>query len=254
MSWASKRRFIVFSIVGAFIAAVLAILLISIFYQAPSCTDRKQNQDETGIDCGGSCSYLCTASVGKATPRFARYFSPQQGRTDVIAYVDNPNSRAAAVGVRYTVELYAMDNTVVAKKEGILELPPSATVPVYVPNFFSGYQEVKQAFLTIDADSFRWFPYEDDRIVPIYRNDAVVTGTDRPRVTATLENPSAYPLRDITVIATLFDASGNAFSASQTVVPYLAPQASANATFTWNEPFPSVPVRIDVVPVVPLKP
>lgn len=254
MSWASKRRLIIFSIVGSFVAFVLAVVAIAIFYQVPSCTDRKQNQDETGIDCGGSCSYLCTASVQKATPRFTRHFSPQDGRTDVISYIDNPNSNAAAVGVRYTIELYAMDNTIVAKKEGVLELPPSATVPVYVPNFFSGYQDVKQAFLTIDTDSFRWFPYDDERIVPVYRNDAVLTGTDRPRVTATLQNPSAYPLRDITVVATLFNGEGNAFSASQTVIPYIAPQSSANATFTWNQPFLETPVRIDVVPVVPLKP
>src|SRR3989344_6201594 len=66
MSWAAGRRFIILCIVGAVVIAFLAAISIATFYKSPSCSDGKQNQDETGVDCGGSCAYLCKAK--KPTP------------------------------------------------------------------------------------------------------------------------------------------------------------------------------------------
>ena len=253
MSWASKRRFIVFSILGAIVVALLASVAIAIFYDAPSCRDNKQNQDEEGIDCGGtSCTYLCSVGVQKPSTRFVRPFAPAAGRTDVIAYIDNPNMNAAAKGGHFTIELYGTDGTVLARKQGTVDLPPASTVPVYVPNFVSGYIEVARAFVSYDEPTFKWFRYTDNRIVPTYNNDAEVTGTQAPRITASLTNPSAKALRDVLVIATVFDSAGNAIAATQTVAPTIPAQGTATVVFIWNEPFSTLPARVDVVPIVPL--
>lgn len=253
MSWASRRRTLI-ALIAVAVAAVLALVIfVPVFYKAPSCMDGKQNRDEEGIDCGGSsCTYLCSENLQEPRQRFVRPFSPSTGRTDVIAYIENPNRNAAAKDVRFTIELYGRDNTVIARKDGSAELPPGALVPVYIPNLFSGYSDVARAFLNFDTESFKWYASEDDRVVPRYNNDALVQGDTAPRVTATLTNPSAVPLRDVLVIATVFDAAGNAMVASQTVIPTIPAQGIAGVTFTWNEPFPAAPGRIDILPVVPL--
>ncbi|MEK7099845.1 MAG: FxLYD domain-containing protein [Patescibacteria group bacterium] len=251
MSWATRRRTIIFSIIVAVLLIALVSILFPVFYKAPSCTDQKMNGKETGIDCGGTCTYLCSAEVGAAAPRFVRPFSPSAGRTDVISYIDNPNKDLVAKDVHYTVELYGTDATVIARKEGITDILPGAT-PVYIPNFTSGYAVVARAFLSFDDTTIHWYRYEDQRVVPKYNFDAQIQGTTAPRIMATLTNPSAKTLRDITVVATVFDASGNAIAATQTVIPTIPPQGISGAVFTWNEPFAGVPARIDIVPVVPL--
>src|SRR3989344_7202851 len=95
MSWAARRRFIILLIIGAVVVAFLTTVGIATFYDAPSCTDSKQNQDETGIDCGGSCSRICTAEAQPPTVLFTKAIQNGEGRVDVIAEIENKNADAA---------------------------------------------------------------------------------------------------------------------------------------------------------------
>lgn len=251
MSWALRRRLIIIGLVAAVLAAGLTAFFFTTIHQAPSCTDQKQNQGEEGIDCGGPCSYLCSESQAAPSVRFVRPVSPSPGRTDVIAYVDNPNSGSAAKDVPFTIELYDSANVVIAKKDGTMDLPPSATVPVFVPNLFSGSQTVARAFLTFDIPEHLWYRYQDARIVPTVTDVQLADG-DAPRVTAVAHNPSAQTLGTTAFIATIFDGEGNAMAASRTVAVSIPPQGTAPLVFTWPSPFPSAASRIEVVPVVPL--
>jgi hypothetical protein len=251
MSWADRRRILILSAVGGALAVLLAGLLFLLLYRAPSCADGKRNGQETGVDCGGSCQYLCSADMRAPAARFVRPFSPAPGRTDVIAYIDNPNPNAAAKAAPYTLELYTRSNSLLARIDGVVDLPPGASVPLYLPSVYRGSADVGPAFVSF-ATTTRWYAYRDERIVPRYNFDAQVEGDATPRISATLANPSAYALRDVLVVATVFDASGNAIAASQTVIPGIAPQGIAGAVFTWNAPFAAPPARVDVVPVIPL--
>lgn len=250
MTWADKRRIIILSIVAVALAIVIAVLSFFLFYTPPSCTDGKQNGEETGIDCDGTCAYVCTVGLREPSISFTRAFSPSTERTDVISYINNPNPGLTVQDVPYVLELYTRDNLRIAKVEGKIDLGPGAT-PLYVPKVYQGPGDIGQAFLTL-ATSSMWYRYQDDRIIPKYNFDAAIEGEATPRITATLTNPSAYTLREVLVIATVFDAAGNALAASQNVIPSIAPQGIAGAVFTWNLPFSASPTRIDVVPIIPL--
>ncbi len=251
MSWASKRQFIIVSIIVAVVVAVIAVTLIATFYEAPSCSDTKQNQGETGVDCGGPCSHLCTAEVAAPSVRFVRQIATVPGRTDVIAYIDNTNASAAMKGAKFTITLYGPDNIIVAKKDGTVDLPPKSTVPVFIPNFYSGNQTVARAFLTFDPNSFNWVTYTDTR--PVLSTQNVTLSSDNPpRLTAQVYNPSALSLFRVPVIATVFDANNNAIAASATVLTEIPPMNTAAAIFTWNAPFAAAPAKEEVIPLAPL--
>jgi len=251
MSWAARRQFIIVSIIGAVVVGIIAVTLIATLYHAPSCMDNKQNQGEEGIDCGGPCSHLCTPSVAAPSVRFVRQLTPVQGRTDVIAYIDNVNASAAMKGAKFTITLYGPDNIVVAKKDGTVDLPPKSTVPVFVPDFYSGFQTVARAFITFDDSSFTWYRYSDMRPV-LSTSNVALSGDAAPRLTADISNPTALSLFRIPVVATVFDANNNAIAASATVLEEIPPMGSAPAVFTWNAPFPAAPAREEVIPLVPL--
>ncbi len=253
MSWAARRRFFILLIVGAVGAAILAIIAIATFYKAPSCTDGIQNQGETGIDCGGPCPYLCTAQEQPPTVLFTQALPNGAGRTDIIALVENKNADAAAQNVPYHLMLYGAGQVLLGDLQGTLDLPPGATIPLYIPNVASGKQTVTSAFLNIAASAPNWFRMTSDpRIVPTVSNTALGGSATAPRIEATLTNPSVTMLTNVRAVVLVRGAGGNVIAASATIVPSIAPQGQATVLFTWNGAFSGVPLSIEVIPIVPL--
>ena len=248
MTWSIKRRLIGIAIIAGAILTIAGGVGYFTIYHAPSCTDGTQNQSEEGVDCGGSCPYLCTISQSAPSVRFARALSPSPGRTDVIAYIDNPNTASRADAVSYTIDLYSDTNVLIARKEGVTDLPPNTTVPIFVPNFFSGSQSVAHTFLSFNTTTIRWFTATQTSVRPTI--DTVnLTQDGYPRVTARVVNPTPEAMQQVHLVATLFGTDGNAMAASATIVSSVPAQGSAQAVFTWPTLFTQQVSRIEVVPL-----
>ncbi len=253
MSWAARRRLTIFLILGAVIVIISIVIFATVFYKAPSCVDGIQNQGEMGIDCGGPCPYLCNALEQPPTVLFTTVLTNNAGRTDIVASIENKNIDAAAKGVPYTIMLYGSNQTLVQKISGTLDLPPGAKETIFMPGVASGTQKITSAFLSIASSSPRWFTMTvDPRIIPTVSNIIQSGSINAPRIDATLTNSSVTTLEDVRVIVLVRDAQNNIIAASETIVPSIPAQGTATATFTWNNAFPSIPVSIEITPVIPL--
>ena len=253
MSWAARRRFFILLSIGGIIAVFLAVVAVATFYKAPSCIDTVQNQDEEGIDCDGSCPYLCAARQQPPTVLFTKALTNGAGRTDIIALIENKNAGAAAKDIPYRGALYGTDRLLIQEVTGTLDLPPGASVPVFIPGIVSGKQTIAGAFLSIDAFSPQWFRMASDpRIVPTVVTTKPGGTTAMPRFEAILTNSSAVTLTAVSAIILVRNDKGDVIAASSTVVPVIPAQGRATATFTWNAAFPSAPASIQVVPIIPL--
>lgn len=250
MSWASRRQFLIISGIVVLALSLVALFAVAVMYKEPSCTDGIQNADEVGVDCGGSCAYMCLTQVERPVVRFARVFSPQEGRYDVIAYIDNRNPSFAAKNTRLTVELFDEARQQLSEKEVTIDLPAGSTVPVYIPEAYRG-AGVVQVFVTIDEPSLKFYTPADRHRVPSVTS-IFTENSEAPRIRAQVENTTAYALYDIRPVATVFDTAGNAIAASQTYLPQLGAYGKADVLFTWNRPFSAPPARVEVLPVVPL--
>lgn len=249
MSWAAHRRFMILLIVGTFVATSLALVLISTFYKTPSCSDGVQNQGENGIDCGGPCAYLCTDLEKPPTILFTNVLETN-GRTDIIALVENKNIDAAAKNVKYDVSLYGEGQIFLQKIVGTTDLPPRTTVPIYIPGMTAGNQKIVSAFLNIEASSPQWFHLSAGSITLPTVMNATQTGTPKaPRIQAILANPMSIKMFNVQVIVLVRDINKNIIAASRTVIPAIPAQGNATAIFTWNEAFSGVPASIEVVPI-----
>ncbi len=146
-----------------------------------------------------------------------------------------------------TLEAYAADGTLFTTHIKV-NLPPRASVPVFIPGVASASANIRQAFLMFDMGSPVWMRGTASDLSTTVTDIVTLTPETKPRITATLVNQTAYPLYNTTVTATVFGADGTALAASQTVVPTLAAQGTAAIVFTWNEPFTAPVVRVDMVP------
>ncbi len=253
MSWALRRRLIVTIIVGALIVSFLAVVLISALYKAPSCTDGVQNQGEQGIDCGGPCAYLCTALMEPPTVLYTQAIGNGEGRIDVVATVENKNLSAAAKRVPYSIQLFNAKQQLVKNVQGYLDLPPGATVPVYIPGMSSGAANSLNAFLTVSSDAINWYTAtRDPRIVPTISNVRAAGSTSAPRVAAVMTNPGLVVLANVRAVVLVRNDKGDVIAASQTVVASLPPGGTAPIVFTWGAAFSGVPASIEIDPIIPL--
>ena len=253
MPWAAKRRLIISIIGGSVVAAFLIIILISALYKTPTCTDGKQNQGEVGVDCGGPCTYLCTAQVQPPSILFTNVLDNGARRSDVIAVVENKNATAAAKNVPYRITLYNVGRVLLQEINGVIDLPPGARVPVYIPGIVSKEQKVTSAFLTIDPSAAQWFSMAtDSRVLPTVSSIVNNSTATLVRIDAVLVNSDVSPLSNVQAVILVYDSKKNVIAASQTVVPIILPQGQATATFTWNESFTNVPATMEVIPIIPL--
>lgn len=253
MNWAQKRQASIAGILVLVFVALSALLWWKFLYVPPSCVDHKQNGNERGVDCGGSCTYICAADVANPEPtiKFVRTLSPLPGRTDVVAYVDNANGTVAASQASYTLEVFNDQNALVGKRTGTIDLLPGVTTPLFFSNVVSGDASTMHAFLTIDPASVHWVASSipEKKFAP--ENVQFAPG-DSPRLTATIRNLTVASIGQTAFVATLFDAQGNAVGASATVIVSLAPKDSAPVVFTWPTAIGGDVSRIEILPVLSL--
>ncbi len=251
LEWAQRMRLLIIGLVGVVVLVLVGSVVFAFVYQVPSCTDRKQNQGEAGVDCGSPCAYLCTASLSAPVEVFTRTLTLPSGRTDVISYVQNPNKNAEAKAVPYAIELYAADAMRVAKVTGVVDLPAGAVVPIYVRAAAQG-SVVSRAFITFSPETISWRTVHKTQALPRVADSALVQSAF-PRITANLVNDTFDPMYAVRAVAVVYDSAGTVLAASETLVPSIAAQGAAPLVFTWNEPFARPASEIEITPVIPLQ-
>ena len=141
-----------------------------------------------------------------------------------------------------------MQNVLIAKTNGVTDLPAQSTTPIFVSRLFSGSGVVSHAFLTFSNEETRWVR---GNIPPkLYEAQNIVyTGGDSPRVTADIHNASPEQQKRIYFVATLFGVDGKALASSATILESIPAQGSTSAVFTWPTVIDGTVARIEIRPV-----
>lgn len=243
LSWACRRQLIY----GGTAALVLMLLFGSPFLshtiRRPLCTDGRQDGAETGVDCGGACSRLCTGAAIEPRVLWQRVFNEGGGVASALLYGENPNKDAGAFDARYYTKTYDSDGVLVAEKETTTAITPGGVFAVFAPNLFVGARVPARA-------DFEPRPGTE------WRRDAPPASAVRvrnirlsliplPRVEAIAANTTDISL-DAVFTTILYDETGNAIGASQTTAK-LPSRASASLVFAWRAPFVTTPVRAEIL-------
>lgn len=250
MSWASKRRTSYAVGVILFFTVLIGTPVAYWFFTIPAtCEDGKINQGETAPDKGGPCFVLDERMLSPSTILWARSFIVRDGSYSSVAYVQNPNDTAGVARVGYRFKLYDSDNVLVAEREGSTFIMPGAVTPIFEGAIPTGNRIASRTY--VEFTSLIVWERMDNRarVITVSNVDAADTDT-MPRVTASVRNTSVSDMRNVTLIAVVFDPAGNAFAASQTAIDALEAGESETIIFTWPDPFRIQIGRIEVTPLV----
>ena len=251
MTWALKRQFLYTAIVIAFLVVLGFLIIYPHLNQAPTCADGKQNGDETGVDCGGSCSVACTTQVNQISINWARAFEVVPGRYNAVAYLVNHNQDTAVQKINYKFEFRDKDNIYIGKREGSTYVPPSGNFAVFEPAIDLGNSVPIYTTFAFTEQPV-WLQVSEDEInqLKVFVSNINLQNTDTsPTLSATITNNSLFQIPSVNVIAILYDASGNAVSASKTYLDVLQGQTSSTLNFTWVEPFSTKVVSEEIIPI-----
>ncbi|MFA6257372.1 MAG: hypothetical protein WC646_03680 [Candidatus Paceibacterota bacterium] len=251
MTWALKRQIFYVIILILFIAGSGFLILYPKFNKAPTCSDFRQNGDETGVDCGGSCLRACVAELDDLSVVWARSFKVIPGRYNAVAYVTNHNKKAAVRKINYRFRFGDANNVYIGKREGSTFIPPGGNFAIFEPGIDIGNSvPVYTTFEFTSPPEWLQVPQEKINQLKIaVSNLTLKDETTAPRLSATIKNNSLFTVKNLGVVAILYESSGNAVSTSRTYLNELAPLEIKDINFTWPEAFGSTIVEQEIIPI-----
>jgi hypothetical protein len=247
--WASRRKA---TYIGTFVMIIAALAAIPVYQSLqvePTCFDGRQNQGEAGVDCGGPCALLCEFQVGPLQLLWSRSFPVTSRYWNAVAYIENPNLDAGVITVPYMFQLYDSDNVLITERRGTTFISNNGITPIFESRIDVGNRRPVRTFFRFEGA----MPYRSltrPREVTI-EDQRVVRADVEPRVEARIRNSTLHDVRDIEVVAVVFNVEGNAIAVSQTVVPLLEQQSAQTIFFVWPQPFSETVGRVDIIPRIP---
>lgn len=247
--WSRGRKRIILLLVFFVLVILIGVPVFFLFYRPPTCLDGKQNGDETGVDCGGSCQLLCVAEslplILKGDPRVLRV---AEDTFETVVLVENPNANAEVYRAGYIIKLYDARGIIPLKViEGETFVPKGATIAIFEGPFSLEGVVPTRATFEWKRESLVWRknPMQIPRLVVA---DSNLSREDtRPRLDASIENMSLESVSNIDLVALVSNETGNIFAASRTFIDTLPAGSRAPAVFIWPKPFTERSLSVNII-------
>ncbi|TSC77542.1 MAG: Uncharacterized protein G01um101429_1016 [Parcubacteria group bacterium Gr01-1014_29] len=233
--WRSKRKLIFLSSFVAIILVVGGIVTFALL-PTPSCTDKRLNQDEEQVDCGGLCAPCLSEKADNLIILWSRFFEVRPGVYDVATLVENVNLTIGSGAVPYVFELYDARGERIVSRSGSIYTLPNKQFLVFQANLETGIRVPQRVVFRLDP--FVWQLMDEQALPVIISRTVRDFEAERPRLIATLTNSALYDVLNVDVAVVISDASGNAIAVSATRIDKVPDSGTTEAAFTWPHPFP----------------
>lgn len=236
--WASRRKTLYLIALALILAGASFALFWKYWYQEPTCFNNLKDGSETGIDCGGSCTKVCSneaiAPIVKWDPRL---FETLTGVWSVLAYVENPNPNTDASYAPYTFTIYDASSGILAERKGATILPRGKTVGIFEGAISVENGKIPKRVVFEIGKNISWEKSENGKGDIIITHGPLLRTESQPRVEANVKNDSINEVKNIELIIAIFDGSDNAIAASRTFIEKIKKGESTDVFFTWPRPF-----------------
>lgn len=247
MSWARKQQFKYSMYILGFFFVIILLFTYPMIFKKATCFDGKQNGQETGIDCGGSCSVICSNEVYTPIVVWSRGFQVTNNIYNLVALVENQNKNAATQEISYEFRAYNQDNIFIGRREGSTFLPANQQFLIFEPKFDGIENEVKSVSFEFKPGNIWINKPPVTQTFPVFIRDIVVSDYEtNPVLKARITNESIHDFPEFDVVTVLYDEQRNAINVSRTYKEGLKSNESSDVFFSWTQPFNSEPVLKEV--------
>jgi hypothetical protein len=249
--WDTRRK-IIYALAAGISLSVIAVLVAYSFKDAifpqPTCFDKKQNGFELGVDCGGTCSLMCSQEIKPLTSTWAKAIPVRGDLYDLAAMIINTNINNASSKTSYTFTVYGANGNVIGTFSDSVVAPIDSIFPVIIQNVLLK-EPPRNVILEITDDTHVRVPEHSAVSLIQVKNKRFENGSIS-RVYATIVNTRRIEIRDLPVKVVLFDVNNNAYAVGQTVIPFLDKEGVREIIVTWGGQFSAQPDSIGVYPII----
>lgn len=251
VSWGLRRQ-----LVGFLLFLILAVAsgygIYTQLIPRATCSDGRQNSTETGVDCGGACSRVCSGEAEDLRVAWSKVFpSTIAGAYDVAALVLNPNLAHGLSELHYRFSLFDADNKLVAEREGDTFVNPGEQVALYEPNIATGRRVPLRAYVQFEGPEYE-LPWRKGLIPirPVLSVDsAQLNAEEDPELVGQLANRSIADAVGIQAVAILLDKDEVPIGVRSSYFDSLKRNKAIPLFFSWpGLPKNTVPVAGEVYP------
>lgn len=233
------KRVTIIAIFVIFFMAIISLLVILIAPK-PNCYDKKQNQNETGVDCGGFCMPCETQLTGKdLIVKEAYVVYGGEGKYDVVANIHNPNPLYGGEKFYYTIEILGSNGTVLDTRKGTSFILPNENKYI-VELLLESDVEPWQVETTIEkVEWVKFAEFDSPQILVKNQRAGLVEGkTDYAQAYGLVSNESPYDFHDVVINIILLDERGVPIAAGKTIQETLDANEKREFIFNWPHEFP----------------
>lgn len=218
-----------------------------IFQPAPSCFDNKKNQNETGVDCGGSCTSCVLKNSQPLRISSLEIFDNGNKTITAIGEIKNVNLSVGAKQFLYTIAIYDRADRELFSKSGRSFVYPDKSRTIIEPAI--AVEPAAAARGEIKIGEVFWQAEADFGGIP-EKNLAVIGMTIRGDgggfiIAGAVKNANPIAADRVVIKAVLFDKDGLRRGASQTIIEKLP--AFEERSFTIRVPLRrEAAARVDI--------
>lgn len=216
--------------------------LYFLFRPTPTCMDGKQNQNETGVDCGGVCAQACveTAQGEDLIIRDVVVLSLENDTYDVVARVYNPNNTVGAEAFTYTLRFLDGAGVEVASTSNTSWILPQETKTLLAFALSASSKPAKATLEITDVTWERLTNYDGKPRLGVYNKryeKGFQAGELGGVATGLVTNESGYDFRLVTIKVILRDKEGKPLAINQTDRRTFLDGQQHEFRLTWPTPF-----------------
>ncbi|MBN2197776.1 peptidoglycan-binding protein [Candidatus Wolfebacteria bacterium] len=198
---------------------VIIFIIYSFWFKAsPTCFDNRQNQGETGIDCGGPCLPCEIKTLVPLEASRTKYFSAD-GQTIILAEITNVNLNWAADSFNYSFDIYGENNLKLKKITNKSFIYSGEIKYIFEPTEieFEKIKNIIVSFSDINWKESNNFPKPNIQTRGIKTEPANDNGTGAI-VSGFINNNNPFGISKVRIIGILLNQNNIQLSASKTEI------------------------------------
>jgi hypothetical protein len=253
MDYRRRKQTIIVLIILFFLGLLGTGIYFKWFYQKPTCFDGKQNQKETGIDCGGPCIPCERLTIRDPEIKWVKFLELQNKVYDLVAQVDNSNPNFGLEKFKYTFKIYDETGVLIEEQAGASFILPAEKKYLIEGNVAVG-KKIGKVELNLEKLSKNdWKKLKENFESPdIYVHDRqfqyLENQVGSARASGTIKNNSDFDFETITVAVVLSDENKEIVGVNKTEVKTVLAGEERYFSVLWFTPFAAAVKSAEMMP------
>ncbi len=251
MALSRKMKQFVIAGISALSIVLIAIGIYFSFLKPPeTCFDGRQNQDEQGVDCGGTCQAVCKENITALPVEITEiaFVQSRNGQYDILGKIHNPNDEIGASTFVYTALLKDGVGNVLAVRSGKSYILPQENKYLLELNLLAETEPVTASLEISEIEWERFSGFQEKPSINIYqkRYSPISSGAGFGEAYGLLSNESPYDFRSIIVRVILRDATGKPLAFNATEMRTVKSREERDFRLVWPSAFSGTVERIEM--------